>query len=233
MIISDRRVLHSSHTAFIERLNKRNTSYYLRRGTECVEVVVDEINFFFKTDNKFPIKFLYLFPLVRKEARAWLADKQQVVLPQEYPSVKYNLDFKKRGGKIIGFDLDHAYWRIARNFGIISEGTYLKALDSSAKALRLAALSTMGRSKTFEHYKGSTVVEDKRFTIEKDQMLIDTYKLIRMSCFEYMNEAAEMLGNDFDCWKTDCIYFLDTPENRDKMHKLFTGKGLTYKLLEY
>jgi hypothetical protein len=54
-----------------------------------------------------------------------------------------------------------------------------------------------------------------------------------MSCFEYMNEAAEMLGNDFDCWKTDCIYFLDTPENRDKMHKLFTSKGLTYKLLEY
>ena len=48
MNISDRRVLHTSYLQFIERLKKRGTPYYVRYGTECVEVIVDEINFFFK-----------------------------------------------------------------------------------------------------------------------------------------------------------------------------------------
>jgi len=59
------------------------------------------------------------------------------------------------------------------------------------------------------------------------------YTLIRFSCFEMMFEASKILGDDFDAWKTDCIYFRDTEENRDKMNDFFTKKGLTYKILEF
>jgi len=233
MNISDRRVLHTSYLQFIERLKKRGTPYYVRYGTECVEVIVDEINFFFKKEKRFPIHFLYLFALVRKEARDWVGDKTKIDLPKESPSVCYNYDFHLGKDKIVGFDLNHAYWRIAKNYGIIKESTYEKALKPEAKAIRLAALSTMGRSKVYEYYKGGEVRDDKKHITQSDKLLMDTYRLIRLSCFDMMREASELLGNDFDCWKTDCIYFRDTPNNRDIMHEYFNSKGLTYKLLEY
>lgn len=233
MNIIERRVLHTPYASFIERLKRRGTPFYIRQGTECVEVVVDEVNYFFKTDRRFPLNFLYLFPLVRKEAKAWLGERTKVNLPPEYPSVKYNYQYVKRKDKIVGFDLNHAYWRIAKNYGIIKHTTYERALHPDAKAVRLAALSTMGRSKEYQYVKGQETLRDKQYTTQSDALLMDTYKLIRLTCFEMMYEASELLGTDFDCWKTDCIYFRDTPENREKMHDYFTDKGLTYKLLEF
>lgn len=233
MNITDRRVLHTGHEQFIDRLKRRGTSYYVRQGTECVEVVVDEINFFFKKEKRFPLHFLYLFGLVRKEAGEWTSQKTQIDLPVEYPSVKYNYDFKQGKSKIVGYDVNHAYWRLAKNLGIIRPSTFEKALKSEAKAIRLAALSTMGRSKVYEFYKGGEIFDGKKHITQEDKLLMDAYKLIRLTCFKIMFDASEILGDDFDCWKTDCIYFRDSEENRKTMSEFFRDNGLTYKLLEY
>lgn len=233
MNITDRRVLHTGHEQFIDRLKRRGTSYYVRQGTECVEVVVDEINFFFKKEKRFPLHFLYLFGLVRKEAGEWTSQKTQIDLPVEYPSVKYNYDFKQGKSKIVGYDVNHAYWRLAKNLGIIRPSTFEKALKPEAKAIRLAALSTMGRSKVYEFYKGGEIFDGKKHITQEDKLLMDAYKLIRLTCFKIMFDASEILGEDFDCWKTDCIYFRDSEENRKTMSKFFRDNGLTYKLLEY
>lgn len=233
MNITDRRVLHTGHEQFIDRLKRRGTSYYVRQGTECVEVVVDEINFFFKKEKRFPLHFLYLFGLVRKEAGEWTSQKTQIDLPVEYPSVKYNYDFKQGKSKIVGYDVNHAYWRLAKNLGIIRPSTFEKALKPEAKAIRLAALSTMGRSKVYEFYKGGEIFDGKKHITQEDKLLMDAYKLIRLSCFKIMFDASEILGDDFDCWKTDCIYFRDSEENRKTMSEFFQDNGLTYKVLEY
>lgn len=233
MNIIDRRVLYTNHEQFIARLKKRGTSYYVRQGTECIEVVVDDINFFFKKENRFPIQFLYLFALVRKEAGEWVGDKTYIDHPKEHPSIKYNYDFILSKGKIVGYDLNHAYWRIARNLGIIRPSTYQKALNIDAKAIRLAALSTMGRPKVYDFYKGGEILDAKRHVTNEDRLLMEAYKLIRLTCFEMMFEASEMLGKDFDCWKTDCIYFRDSEENRQNISAFFDSKDLTYKVLEY
>lgn len=233
MNITDRRILHTGHEQFIDRLKRRGTSYYLRQGTECVEIVVDEINFFFKKEKRFPLHFLYLFGLVRKEAGEWTSQKTQIDLPVEHPSVKYNYDFKQGRSKIVGYDVNHAYWRIAKNLGIIRPSTFEKALKPEAKAIRLAALSTMGRSKVYEFYKGGEIFDGKKHITQEDKLLMDAYKLIRLTCFKIMFDASEILGDDFDCWKTDCIYFRDSEENRKTMSEFFRDNGLTYKLLEY
>lgn len=233
MNITDRRVLHTGHEQFIDRLKRRGTSYYVRQGTECVEVVVDEINFFFKKEKRFPLHFLYLFGLVRKEAGEWTSQKTQIDLPVEHPSVKYNYDFKQGRSKIVGYDVNHAYWRLAKNLGIIRPSTFEKALKPEAKAIRLAALSTMGRSKVYEFYKGGEIFDGKKHITQEDKLLMDAYKLIRLTCFQIMFDASEILGDDFDCWKTDCIYFRDSEENRKTISEFFQDNGLTYKVLEY
>jgi hypothetical protein len=147
--------------------------------------------------------------------------------------VKYNYDFNQGRSKIVGYDLNHAYWRIAKNLGIIRPSTFEKALKPEAKAIRLAALSTMGRSKVYEFYKGGEIMDGKKHITKEDRLLMDAYKLIRLTCFKMMFDASEILGDDFDCWKTDCIYFRDTEENRKSMSDFFVSNGLTYKLLEY
>jgi hypothetical protein len=61
----------------------------------------------------------------------------------------------------------------------------------------------------------------KRHVTNEDKLLMEAYKLIRLTCFAMMFEASEMLGKDFDCWKTDCIYFRDSDENRQKISAFF------------
>jgi hypothetical protein len=76
-------------------------------------------------------------------------------------------------------------------------------------------------------------MDGKKHITKEDRLLMDAYKLIRLTCFKMMFDASEILGDDFDCWKTDCIYFRDTEENRKSMSDFFVSNGLTYKLLEY
>ena len=60
----------------------------------------------------------------------------------------------------------------------------------------------------------------------------EIYKDIRFSTYGVMNEIAEELGNDFCCWKTDCIFFTDTDENREKVKGIIEEYQLTCKIEE-
>ena len=44
-----------------------------------------------------------------------------------------------------------------------------------------------------------------------------------------MQEIANGLGNDFYCWKTDCVFFKHTKENKQLVETLLDGYGLEYK----
>jgi hypothetical protein len=47
-----------------------------------------------------------------------------------------------------------------------------------------------------------------------------------------MNQVKRKLGKDFLCYKTDCIYYIDTKENRKKVNDFFKEKELFSKQLE-
>ena len=68
-------------------------------------------------------------------------------------------------------------------------------------------------------------------TIGEDDELKRVYKLIRFTCFKHMNKVKKLLGNDFLAYKTDCIYYIDTKENRTLVNDYFTKNDLTYKQL--
>jgi hypothetical protein len=40
-----------------------------------------------------------------------------------------------------------------------------------------------------------------------------------------------MLKDDFESWKTDCIYYRDTPENRKIVHNYFEEREMLFKQL--
>jgi len=134
-------------------------------------------------------------------------------------------------GKIAATDLNHAYWRIALNYGIITERTYYKGLADQFKSVRLAALSTMGMPKKYFKIKNGEITDDFKLT-PSDEAMQKVYKLIRLTCYKYMYQVKRLLKKDFLCYKTDCIYYIDTPENRKIVNEFFEKKSLLSKQLE-
>lgn len=175
---------------------------------------------------------MFLFGMVRKDAKKFLKEKKNFKLPTKYSQIEYRgtLD-ENLLGKITGTDLNHAYWRIAYNEGVISGNTYLKGLPDKFKAVRLAALSTLGANKKYQIIKNGEITHDLKI-ITGDAELQRVYMLIRYTCYKYMNQVKRKLGKDFLCYKTDCIYYIDTKENRKKVNDFFKEKELFSKQLE-
>jgi hypothetical protein len=48
-----------------------------------------------------------------------------------------------------------------------------------------------------------------------------------------MYELSVILKDDFFCWKTDCIYYRDTPKNRQIVQDFFDNRKMSWKQLVY
>lgn len=173
---------------------------------------------------------MFLFGMVRADAKRYLS-RHSIKLPKKYPQIEYAKNVNESIlGKVAGADLNHAYWRIALNLGIISPNTYQKGLDERFKSVRLAALSTLGADKRYQKINSGEFVKDYHI-IKGDPDLQKVYILIRLTCYRYMNQVKKLLGKDFLAYKTDAIYYADRNGNRQKVRKFFEEKDLLMKQL--
>ena len=217
-----------------KRMVEEKANGYVKRGTFTNEIVWGNKSYIFPCmDKKRQMAFkkgMFLFGMVRKDVRAYL-QINKVKLPTKYGQIEYNKELNEElFGKITATDLNHAYWRIAHNLGVISEKTYNKGLNDDFKAVRLAALSTMGANKKYQKMKNGKLLDEYKI-VYGDDALKDVYKLIRLTCYKYMNQVKKLLGKDFLCYKTDCIYYIDTQYNRKIVTKFFMEKDLYVKQL--
>ena len=226
----------SSQKFLMKRIAAQKGSGFIKVGTFTDEIVWGNYSYIFsRLDVKKQKDFkrgMFLFGMVRKDAKKFLKENKDFKLPKKYSQIEYRgtLD-ENLLGKITGTDLNHAYWRIAYNKGIISGNTYLKGLDDKFKAVRLAALSTMGANKKYQIIKNGEITDDLKIIVG-DAELQKVYMLIRYTCYRFMNQVKRKLGKDFLCYKTDCIYYIDTKQNRQKVNDFFKEKQLLSKQLE-
>lgn len=219
----------------MRRMVKEKADGYIKKGTFTNELVWGAYSYIFpcmskKSQSAFK-RGMFLFGMVRKDAKLYLKNNE-IRLPKRYGQIEYNSDVEDDfDERVTGTDLNHAYWRIAYNLGIISDFTYTKGLNDDFKAVRLAALSTMGGNKKYQKIKNGVIL-DEYLVVEGDEELRKIYTLIRYTCYKYMSEVKRMLGNDFLCYKTDCIYYVDNKENRKKVKDFFKEKDLLMKQLE-
>ena len=216
---------------YIKDLVSNKLSFSVRRASECTEILMDDKHIVFASQSNFPKKKIYLFNNVKQQVSKWL--KENVVfLPDEINSIKYNYDYDTEEGTMCGTDLNHAYWRIAYLYGMINEKTYISGLDTECKALRLATLSVLGREKKFDSYENGEIKQS--YVYQKENVdLKNVFKFIRLTCFSFMKEASDLLGDDFFAWKTDCIYYRENLKNIKMVQDYFDQFNLTYKQLGY
>ena len=226
----------TSETFIFNRMQSEKADGYIKKGVFTNEIVWGNYSYIFsKLDRKKQTAFrkgMFLFGMVRRDAKIFLQRNTKIKLPKKYGQIDYigslNEDLL---GKVTGTDLNHAYWRIAYNLGIISEQTYMKGLNDSFKSVRLASLSTLGKEKKYQKIKKGEIIDDY-LIIGGEEELKSIYILIRYTCYKYMNEVKKLLGKDFLCYKTDCIYYIDNKENRKKVKDFFNQKNLLMKQLE-
>ena len=224
-------VKSKSADALVKSLIKKKLSFSVREASECTEILLDNTHFVFASQTNFPKNKIYLFNNVKIQVQKWIKNNE-VFLPEELNSIKYNYDYDTEIGTMAGTDLNHAYWRIAYLYGMINEKTYISGLDTECKALRLATLSVLGREKSFVAYENGNKL--KSYISQKENVdLKNVFKFIRLTCFTFMKEASELVGDDFFAWKTDCIYYRDSKENVRLVQELFDKYNLTYKQLGY
>lgn len=211
---------------------------YIRYGNFSHEIIDGKNTYVFPPDKKKDKeiktfrKGMFLFRMVRDNARKWLKQHPRFRLPRKNLVNQYNRRYKYLDDKITATDLNNAYWTIAFNLGIISKKTYEKGLEdyTGFKTIRLASLSTLGAGKTYYRIKDGEITDDE-VNIGSNKRLADMYKLIRYTCFTYMNELRVMLGKDFVAYRTDCIYYRDTPENRKMVTDYLKSKSMNFKQL--
>jgi hypothetical protein len=208
-------------------------NFLIRRGSECNELIFDGFHNVYATENKnFPSNKIFLFNLVTRDVKKFLKTNPFIELPPKKDVTFYSYTYDLDDGALTGTDLDHAYWRIAFVKGYISKKTYEYGLDDTAKPLRLATLSVLGREKIFEKWENGEYVES--ITVkQKDEQLRMVYQDIRLSCFYMMYELSILLGKDFFCWKTDCIYYRNTAKNIEVVQKYFNEREMQWKQLFY
>ena len=224
----------SMEAFLLKKIEASGGNGLIKKGTFTNEIIWGRKSYIFNLlDKKHQQSFkkgMFLFGMVRKDAKAFLK-KKKVKLPKKYNQIQYNNNINlDLFDKVAGTDLNHAYWRIAYNLGIITEITYLKGLRDDFKSVRLAALSTLGADKKYRVIRDGKITFDVK-TIEGDKELQQVYKLIRYTCYRYMNHVKKLLGDDFLCYKTDCIYYTDSKENRKIVKDFFESNNLLTKQL--
>lgn len=224
----------TGENTLLETIKEVRADGYIKRGTFSTEIIWDKKSFIYpnakkrKDFEKFK-KGLFLFGKVRQDAFDYLKVKKTVKKIKEYPS-----NFKSpslKYGHIAATDLNHAYWRIAYNKGIISKRTYLLGLEDDHKATRLAALSTLGRGRTYFLISNGAVTKQS-YRVGSNKKLMEIYDLIRFTCFQYMWLLKNKLGKDFVAYKVDCIYYLNPEKNRPVIEAYLESKDIEYKHLK-
>lgn len=147
-----------------------------------------------------------------------------------YPVNFVNTNFNQSHYDITATDINHAYWRIAFLMGVINQKIYDKGLLLEDKSLRLASLSNLSSKKEYQIIKDGEITQEYK-TLRYNETLHTVYNNIRFTCYEYMSNIATLLGNDFICYKTDCIYYVDTENNRKIVHNFLTSNNLLFKQL--
>lgn len=229
-------VSKQSENILLNRMIKEKGNGYIKKGTFTTEIIWGSHSYIVPNMNKAKQKSfkkgMFLFGMVRKDVKTFIKKNPEIKLPRSYSQIEYSKTLDERlFGKITATDLNHAYWRIALNLGIISPMTYFKGLPDEFKAVRLAALSTMGMEKKYQKIKDGKLTNDFHIT-KGDEGMKKVYRLIRLTCYKYMYQVKKILGKDFLCYKTDAIYYIDTKENRKVVNEFFVKKDLLIKQLD-
>jgi hypothetical protein len=213
----------------LKRIINTKQDAYMRKGSFSTDIIWQGRRFVFPNPQKNITNNMWIFKSVIKDVKDYILVHRIKEKPK-LPVNHWNPKNKNYDGKITATDLDHAYWRVAFLYEYISMKTYLKGLEIKDKSLRLAALANLSSMKEYLIIKNG-VITDETITLKYDPILHKVYNNIRFTCYEHMMNIAELLKDNFICYKTDCVYYKDTKANRTLVQEYLDSVAMEWKQL--
>ena len=235
-IVESRFVPSANPIAIRNKLMRSGRDFIYRETKYMTQIVFNGVETIYRSRDKesFPTNKLFIFKNVKNDVQRFLNENPDWELQEtKYPVNHTNYEYDDSYGMVTGTDIQSAYWTIAKQMGAISEKTWERASGSEWKVIRLASLAVLGRSVAYHEYKNGKKQKDPVVIENNDARIRDVYREIRYKCYAMMNEIAELLGNDYEAYRTDCIYYRDTPENRKLVYEFLDERGFNYKQLIY
>jgi hypothetical protein len=223
--------------AFVRKLRNNKRNFMMRETPYLTQVIYNNEQITFtKKNDKFPTNQLWVFRQVSLDSQKFvesvLNGEREFVLPERKSVNATNIDYDDTHGILTGTDVNSAYWTIAKNLGIISQKTHDRVIGEEFKVTRLAALAILGRNMVYKDFRGGEPQKDP-YIFKGNDIAKNLYKAIRYTCYLHMDKLSQLLGADFDAYRTDCIYYRDTPENRKLVYDYLDSHGFYYKQLEF
>lgn len=163
-------------------------SFYLEENNGYTEIItMDGKRTRFITDktDKKGSDVLHACKAVKKDVRKF-AEENEIYKHGEYMAtfnnVPYTSDYILSGGEDVSYvDINHCYWRILYNFGIITERTY--DMYKNNRDARLVSVGNLNRRKFKKLYKDGvylkTIEYPNEFKWAWDFVCFTTYKAIK------------------------------------------------------
>jgi hypothetical protein len=219
--------------ALLDTLVNRKQNFVIRKTKYYTSIIHDGLETIYPSKDKectFPPKQLWIFSAVKRDAIRFTQENPNFEISNKLPVNVTNIDYDNSYGQITGTDIESAYWTMAYKMGIISEQTYTKGNEKDYKVTKLASLAVLGRIKAYYVYdKGVKIEKPIIVATEHHEKLKNLYRAIRYGCYYHMGQLAVLLGKDFEAYRTDCIYYRDSVENRKKVYDYLTEQGFTYR----
>lgn len=212
------------------RLKSSTEKAYIRQGSFATDILWQGRRFVFPNPKKSAKENMWIFKAVIYDVKLHITN-HKIREKKTYPVNFWNEKNRKYRGRITATDLDHAYWRVAFLNEYIRVETYLKGLEVKDKSLRLAALANLSSMKEFYVIENGEIT-NKTEVIKYDPILHKVYSNIRNGCYEHMMNLAKMLGDDFICYKTDCIYYKNKEENIQLVQTYLDSVAMEWKQLK-
>lgn len=229
-------VYKGSHPiGLLNQLDEMGVEYYVKESQGSMSIIYDDTEFFYSFDEHLR-KGAYLIGMVKRDFYKFIENKKDFKLNLEnYNSNFVNMRFDKNK-KTIKFDINHAYWRIAYNDGIISKPTYenglkIKSKGSEFKKVYCIALSVQGSQRSFVKYKKGRSKKESIVVDEENKKMKNLYLHIRNKTYSLMDDLAYKLGDSFKEYNVDCVEIEDTVNNRKLVSDYLTQNNLTFKII--
>lgn len=211
--------IHIPQTAYsnIKFLKKANQQFELQE-TGSSQLIRHNNYRYFYSDKIVKRKYMYLFQDIRKHVTERLDDLDIDLDVERLKPLYFKFrDVDLEAGEVLEFrdvcqyDVNKAYYTIARNMGVISEEYYQKYL-ALPKFMRLILIGSLATRKTIRSYKGSEVIDHR---VKEDDTLRSVFKRIVVETDKILLQMSKALNDQFIYYWVDGITVKDTKKAQD------------------
>lgn len=203
---------------------------FLLSETGSSQLLVHRNLKYFYANSIIKRKYMYLFQDIKRHVKSQL-EKHDIDLSEVENSKPLYFKFRDinlEAGEVVQFDnvcqydVNKAYYTVARNMNIISEEYYKKYL-ALPKHLRLILIGALATKKTIKTFENGKLVEK---TLKEDAVLRAVFKKIVLHTDKVLLQISKAIGEDFLYYWVDGI----TTKDSKKVEQVVSYYSKKYEL---